>query len=266
MNTEPQASFHSLVLKTREGVSFSIPLAGVATRLFAALIDQAVISVILIAVGAVTALLGLISTDMVGALLLLAHFLCTTGYSILLEWLWNGQTVGKRVLKIQVMDDGGMKVSFPQIAIRNLMKVVDMLPVFFALGGISFFLSKLNKRLGDIAANTVVVNISIPEIPDYGNVAAEKFNSLQTQKHMAAQLRYKGNNKIAYLALDALMRRDDFNPEGRLQVFGEIAAYYRNLVDFSEDAQRTLSDEILVRNIVEIIFKAPDTKPVKQIF
>lgn len=78
-------------------------------------------------------------------------------YPIAFEALWNGQTPGKRFLKLAVVHDDGTPVGWGPAMIRNLVRVVDILPGCYLLGLLTTFLNKDFKRLGDLAARTVVV-------------------------------------------------------------------------------------------------------------
>jgi len=264
MYTGNQEYRQVLNLKTPEGVNFSLPLAGVFTRLLAVIIDQAVITVGIIMISSIAAIVGAFSADIAIAFIILMQFLIATSYGILIEWYWNGQTVGKRILKIQVIDESGMHITFAQIAIRNLLRIIDLLPAFYCIGAIFFICSRRNKRLGDIAANTVVVYIAQPELPDFDQIAPEKFNSLRSRMHLVARLRNKVNNKVAHLALNALLRRNAFTPEARIQVFAELADYFNSLTPVTTEDTQNISDEQLIRNIVEILFRT-DTQNQKVI-
>ncbi|MBM3449874.1 MAG: RDD family protein [Armatimonadetes bacterium] len=74
------------------------------------------------------------------------------------EAIWNGQTPGKRVVGIRVVRIDGRPIGFGQAATRNLVRVLDALPVYYAIGVLVMFLNKSQRRLGDLAAGTVVVH------------------------------------------------------------------------------------------------------------
>ena len=264
MYTGSREHIQTLDLRTREGITFSLPLAGIASRLFAAIIDQAVITACIIIVSSVAAFTGFLNIDFAIAFIILMQFLISTGYGILIEWRWNGQTIGKRALKIQVIDEKGMQVTFAQITIRNLLRTVDIMPVFYFVGGVCFALSRKNKRLGDIAANTVVISIAQPVLPDIEHVFPEKFNSLRSSKHLIAQLHNKVDNRLAYLSLDALLRRNEFTPQARIRVFQELADLYKSLITIPSEELQNLSDEHFLRDIIEILFKSETAQTVQR--
>ena len=91
------------------------------------------------------------------ALLVLSGFLVLFGYYVLFELLMRGQTPGKRAMKVRVIRDDGTPASAMDIVVRNLVRVVDALPSGYAIGGVLMFFHPMHKRLGDIAAGTIVV-------------------------------------------------------------------------------------------------------------
>lgn len=101
-----------------------------------------------------------------GAAMVLYTSIVTFGYHILFETIWNGQTPGKRWMKLRVRKDGGYGIGFTDSVIRNLVRIVDFLPYLYGLGGLVLLFSKQGKRLGDFAAGTVVVKERSARMPD----------------------------------------------------------------------------------------------------
>src|SRR5262249_57728043 len=106
--------------------------------------------------------------------------------SDLCEWYWRGQTVGKRMLRLRVVDRQGLRLQPSQIITRNLLRFVDGLPAFYMLGGLTSLLNRQGQRLGDIAANTVVVRTAGLRPPDLDQISKGPFNSLSQYPHLAA--------------------------------------------------------------------------------
>jgi hypothetical protein len=171
------------------------------------------------------------------------------------EWCWRGQTVGKRLFHLRVMDAQGLRVQFSQIAIRNLLRAVDMLPLFYLLGGVVAWFSPKTQRLGDLAASTVVIRTPKIEQPDLEQIAAGKFNSLRQHPHLEARLRQKISPVEARLALQALLRRDEFEPVSRAELFARLGGHFRALVEFPPEAVEGITDEQYLRNVVDVIFR-----------
>ena len=73
---------------------------------------------------------------------MVVYFVISVAYAIVLEWRWRGQTIGKRLLGLRVMDVHGLRLQLPQIALRNLLRLVDMLPLFYLVGGLACVFSR----------------------------------------------------------------------------------------------------------------------------
>jgi uncharacterized RDD family membrane protein YckC len=243
-----------LTIRTPEGIAFSLLLAGPIHRFMASAIDLGCMLVLSGAIMSIIRILGIALPDIAIAIGIAGSFLIMLGYGIVLEWFWHGQTLGKRLMNLRVMDVHGLKLNFSQVAIRNLLRTVDSLPVYYMAGGICCILSPKRQRLGDIAANTVVVRTPKFVQPDISEALADKYNSFLAYPHLAARLRQRTSPEEADLALQALLRRDGLEADARVRLFGELASHFRAIVPFPEDASGWLSDEQYVRNVVEILF------------
>ena len=246
-------------IQTPEGITFALRLAGPMTRFLAWFIDLAIIAVLMNIVGITVLLLNIISPDVANAFAILMYFILSIGYSIAFEWLWNGQTMGKRILRLRVMDVQGLHLRFNQIVIRNLLRFVDSLPATYLIGGTACFLSGKSQRLGDMAANTIVVwNPKIPE-PDLTQSLSDKYNSFRDYPHLIARLRQDISHIEAEIALQAILRRDELSPLGRVELFGDIAAHLKTRTAFPQQAFDGLSDEQYTRNIVDVLYNTNST-------
>ncbi|HMK50460.1 MAG TPA: RDD family protein, partial [Thermodesulfovibrionales bacterium] len=168
---------NTFTILTPEGIRFSLLLAGPVTRFLAWSVDFAVISAATGMIGVFLGLLRIISSDLAGAVTAIAFFSISIGYGIATEWFWKGQTLGKRLLNLRVMDVQGLRLHFSQIMIRNLLRFVDGLPVLYLVGGLACLLSAKDQRLGDIAANTIVIRNPKISDPDLSQLLAGKYNS-----------------------------------------------------------------------------------------
>ena len=152
------------------------------------------------------------------------------------------------------MDDHALRLEFSQIGVRNLLRFVDALPLFYLVGGASCFFSRYSQRLGDFAANTIVVRDLKPSQPDLNQLLGGRYNSMLEHRHLAARLRHHVPPAAATIALDAMLRRESFEPRARVELFAELAAYFKSLVEFPPEATEQLSDEQYVRNVAEILY------------
>ena len=139
-------------VQTPEGIDLHLPVAGLVPRALAWLIDALIRSGIYI----VLAVVLRFGKTGVGVFLL-ATFIIEWFYPVLFEVLRGGQTPGKRAYAMAVINDDGTPVRWSGSLIRNLLRVADFLPVLYGFGIISILLNRDFKRLGDLAAGTLVV-------------------------------------------------------------------------------------------------------------
>lgn len=163
-------------IDTPENVTFGYEVAGIGSRFIGALID----SVLLVVVLGLLNILVLVIVELVGgvesiatiffdtndlnwvvglvlAFYALLNFVLLWGYYVIFEWLWNGQTPGKRVAKVRVVRMDGNPAGFLEIIVRNLVRMIDFLPSGYGVGLIVMFFNQRARRLGDYAAGTLVV-------------------------------------------------------------------------------------------------------------
>jgi hypothetical protein len=149
-----------------------------------------------------------------------------------------------------------MRLQFDQILTRNLLRAVDMLPAFYFVGGVACWLNSKCQRLGDLAANTIVVRIPVVAEPDLDQLLAGKFNSLRPYPHLVARLRQRVSPADASTALQALIRRDQFEPTARVDLFRELAEHFRLKVEFPKEATDGIADEQYIRNVVDVLYRS----------
>jgi uncharacterized RDD family membrane protein YckC len=143
-----------VAIATPEGVELEVELGGLGSRFLAQLIDWLLT---LLVIAALAIVLYGIGGGVATAVFLVLSFLVWFGYDVLFEVLANGRTPGKRLCGLRVVRAGGQPIGFVASSVRNLLRLVDG-PLTLYLGGIlSVVLSKRNQRLGDMAADTLVV-------------------------------------------------------------------------------------------------------------
>ncbi|MDQ3772155.1 MAG: RDD family protein [Actinomycetota bacterium] len=174
----------SVSISTPEGVAIDMILAGLGSRFVAGLVDALIKGVIL---GTLFLATNVLAGEGFGggvlvALLLALSFLINFGYDVLFEVLSSGRTPGKRMIGIRVVSESGQPVGFVASAIRNLMRLVDMLPVGYVVGSVAVLANARNQRLGDLAAGTLVVRErrSQHEMPWGPAPTSVPFHELQT--------------------------------------------------------------------------------------
>jgi uncharacterized RDD family membrane protein YckC len=246
---------NTLRVHTPEGITFSLLLASPLTRLLACVVDLGVIMALMIVFRYLTSVLGFVSADLAMAVQLAGYFVISIGYGVFAEWYWRGQTIGKRLLRLRVVDAQGLKLTFSQVALRNLLRSIDLLPAFYAVGGVICLLTRHSQRLGDIAAGTIVVRHPLVSAPDLDQLAVDKWNSLRDHPHLAARLRQRVSPRTASLTVEAIMRRRDLDPAERVALFRELACYFKEVTPFPPEATEGLSDEQYVRNVADVLFR-----------
>ena len=243
-----------LQVRTPEGILFSFLLASPITRFLAVSIDLACIITIASSMRIAVGFLGAVNPDAATAFQIITYFGISVAYGIVMEWYWRGQTVGKRLLRLRVLDERGLKLEFSQVVIRNLLRCIDLLPVFYAVGGLVCLFTRHAQRLGDIAANTIVIRNPPVLEPDLDQLRPDKWNSLRSHPHLSARLRQSVTPSTAALVVDAILRRQEFGPAERLDLFHELAEYFKKLVPYPADTTEGMTDEQYVRNVADGIF------------
>jgi uncharacterized RDD family membrane protein YckC len=247
---------NTLHIKTPEGITFALLLAGPVARFLAWIIDLACILVIMVPVNMGIQLIAIISSDFALAAGIISYFLISIGYAILCEWHYKGQTVGKRLMSVRVMDIQGLRLQFSQIVIRNLLRFIDSFPVCYLVGGLSCLLSPKSQRLGDLAANTIVIREPKILRPDLEQILSHKYNSLRDYPHLVARLRQRTSPQEANIALQALLRRDELDPPSRVELFAQIADHFKKIVAFPQEAIDGITEEQFVRNVVDALMQS----------
>jgi uncharacterized RDD family membrane protein YckC len=150
-----------LVIATPERVSFQYQVAGLGTRAIAQILDLLILAGVLIGITFAAIAVGQAGSATVAFLLgVIGGFVVVFGYFWTCESFWSGQTIGKKVFRLRAVGDRGEPMTFFQAGIRNVVRIVDFLPYAYGVGLVVLFINGKGKRLGDLAAGTVVVKDS----------------------------------------------------------------------------------------------------------
>jgi uncharacterized RDD family membrane protein YckC len=253
MNAPP---VYQLRIQTPEGVSFSMQLAGPFVRFLAWIVDAFCIVLAMKTFQLLLFAASFAGEDFTMAMRTYLYFVVSIGYGIAMEWAWRGQTVGKRLLRLRVMDAEGLRLGFSQIVVRNLLRAVDNLPVFYMVGGLACYFSTRAQRLGDLVAGTVVVRHLKLNEPALDRIAPDKFNSLLAYPHLAARLRQSVTPAEAALLVQSLVRRDRLDAGARLELYADLAEYFKAKVVFPQEAIDGISDEHYLKNVVAVVYRS----------
>lgn len=224
-------SFEQTVdVETPELVVLTYSIAGVGSRVLAAITDLVICFALLFALLVASAGLavfagprvafGGISESWFLAILILAQFALIWGYYVLFEGLMDGQTPGKRIHRLRVVRDGGYSVTFGVSAVRNLVRVLDMQPGLLYLIGLgSLLVTRRGRRLGDLAAGTIVVREEVRTLP-----AAPPVPARETAVAAALQTLLSEDE---YLVLDRFVERwAALEPPRRAALATQLAARF----------------------------------------
>lgn len=226
-------------VETPERIAFSFEIAGIGSRGLAAIVDGLVLFLLLTFLsGALLMLLrgplGAASRAWGATLLGLAIYAVVWGYFVYFETRWHGQTPGKRLLGLRVVQDSGVGIGFLEAAIRNVLRVVDFMPAFFSVGLLCMFFNRRAKRLGDFAAGTIVIKEKQYHLRHF---TANDDTIVQRRKGRVdrrAELAALSPHETELLAL-FLDRRKAFAPEVRTRLARALTAPFLRAAGVPEE-------------------------------
>ena len=243
-----------LEVETPDHVVLRYDLAGAGNRGFAAVVDFLIASVIAFTANMVLTWLGVFneaSFFLLGGLTLIITLVLIWAYFILLEWLWNGQTIGKRAYRLRVINEDGSPAQFTAVLIRNLLRLVDFLPAFYGLGVLVIVLSPKSQRLGDLAAGTYVVRAPRPAVDWF---------SLRTVTPLGAGVSAETRRmpgEAQRLVREFVAREAQLAPAERVRIAAVIAAKLRT---YTVDDFASLGDVELIHAIARSLRATAETR------
>ena len=261
MRGQPVELRDQLSIETPELVSIDLSLAGIGSRCLAVLIDYLIqgatiwIGFLLFAL-LISGTAGSASAAHVNsptaykwglAIGIAIPFLLHWGYFTLFEAFWNGQTPGKRLMKLRVIQQSGRALGLFESMSRNLIRFIDMLPVFYFVGALCVFVNRRQQRLGDMAAGTLVVHstpVDTPFIPAGGRTFTAA--SFERPVEEAPSLISSG------LQLDAVSRLDHED----LQMIDNFLA---RRLDLPLDVRAKLAQKLANRMASKMLQEPPAT-------
>ena len=231
-----------LTIDTPEGVPLELTLAGVGSRFSSALVDYLIQFVILVALAILLSVIGLhpfSGATFASAMWVLILFVVFWGYDIAFEVLNSGRTPGKRLNGLRVVRESGAPVNFTTSAVRNVLRIIDILPPPTYLVGITAILAtSRNQRVGDLVAGTLVVRErrTLPQ---------------ETRISPSVQVPAWDTSAIGQDELDAVVaflgRRGELPAGARLQLAGELAGRLRPKVGGLAERE---GDEMFLERLV----------------
>jgi uncharacterized RDD family membrane protein YckC len=221
----------TITVSTPDHIELEFQLAGIGSRFAAVALDhiiQFAFWLLLMFASTLLSADGFVEFD---ALLTVVVFLLIFAYFLFFEWLWGGQTPGKKITGLRVMYEDGRPVDFAGSAIRNILRLADVLPVVYGLGLTAMFISPKLQRLGDMAASTIVVierpirrNAAVAERPTIGVGPPTGFGLTRDDREAAirflerrAELEHQLRRELAIKISRRIAERAHIDVESALQ-------------------------------------------------
>jgi uncharacterized RDD family membrane protein YckC len=215
-------------LTTPERVVVEHDIAAVGSRAVAQLLDVLVMAGILTTVfGVFVNGLALLPQWLFVPILIVAAAVGPFAYFILFEWL-EGATPGKLALKIKVVTDQGTPIGLRESAVRNVLRVVDILPFFYVLGGTVAMCSTRSQRLGDVAAGPGAVRA---EPRPRGRTQAQRGTGSFVEQVERAAPAPVAPPETAAVVRQFLQRRDQLGADTRVELAGMLAERLETSID-----------------------------------
>jgi len=233
-------------IETPEKIIFSYNISSTGTRIASYTIDFVIQIIIIFLLGLMLVSLQLTSftipgsgfmqemSGLVVAFAFLLYFLLQWGYFILFEAITDGQSPGKKLMKIRVIKTNGEPLDLSTIILRNLLRAVDAFPVYYLLGGIVSIFDSKSRRIGDIVSDTVVVSemtFNLKE-PDSFTVFISGNN-----KKSIGLLHNKLNEKELYILRRFLNEKNQLNQQKQAEIAFMLAEKIKKRLHLQEDIE-----------------------------
>lgn len=241
-----------LSITTPEHVQIALEPAGAGSRCLALIIDATLV----LAIGSFISGLAmkLLPRGAAHAIFLTVQFVLTFGWHVWFETKRQGRTPGKRMMRLRVIDARGLPVSLFQSLVRNIMRVVDSIPIFYGVAAATTMLNRSRRRLGDLVADTVVVRDASPLVWEGHAAVHGRDNSLRVPRVQRA-IRHRISLEEREFLVALVVRAPKLSPAARYDLMEEVAAVYRRRLGL-EDVQ--ISGENFVRDLVAVLFERDD--------
>jgi uncharacterized RDD family membrane protein YckC len=228
------------VVRTPEYVEFEYLLAGTGSRFLAWLLDSIIGIALSVGAGVALTAFSFVAGGFGFALQFIVSFLINWGYFVFFECYTGGQTPGKKALRLRVLQDTGVRIAFYQSALRNLLRLADLLPLAYLVGGVLSAFTRDGKRLGDLAAGTIVV--CEPRRRVLGDIARPQGDLIADRRLLDRVRRASVDERELFVS--ACLRREELAMSARLSLFPALAKYASGR--YSLEKPPHLSDEKFV--------------------
>jgi uncharacterized RDD family membrane protein YckC len=218
-----------VTIATPEGVPLDLVVAGLGSRFIATMLDVAIELAAIFAIYLVFD--STTHNGFADAAFSILLFLVLFGYDVCFEVANSGRTIGKMAAGLRVVKHDGRGVDFVTSAVRNILRLVDFLPLFYAVGAVSIVATRDHQRVGDIAAGTIVVRErrnapTIRHMPVY--------STLPDRSYLTWDVSAVSPEEVATVRR-FLERRFSLTPAARAQLGWELASRLRPRVTGAPD-------------------------------
>lgn len=243
----------SRLILTPEHVEVRLQPAGMGRRFVALTLDLFISIAMMALLG--SALGAVLPAALAVPLFITGSFVIGWGYHVYFESRHDGRSPGKRVLGLRVVDGRGLPLGVGQCFVRNVVRVLDSAPLLYGLGALFALLDAHGRRLGDLAADTMVVTEGRTEEPDATALLAPEYNSLRTPRVLRLLRRRVGLEEREFLA--ALARRAPFlEDRARYALMEDAGRWFRERLELRD---LTLSGEQVVNGLAAALFAGEAT-------
>jgi uncharacterized RDD family membrane protein YckC len=242
---------------TPEHVPIVLVPAGVGSRFLALIVDFILLTALIAVLAAVLQLA--LPRGIGAAVVTTLGFALTWGYHVYFETRRQGRTPGKRAAGLRVVDGRGLPITVEQSLLRNIVRALDFLPIFYGVGGLCALLDRDRRRLGDILADTLVVrDRAAASARAEASARATRLAAPQRPNALAdpgtlRRIRHRLTLEERELLLDLCLRADRLGARARYDLMEEVGAHYRRKLEID---QPHLSAENLVRDLTALAFGA----------
>lgn len=239
------------LILTPEHVQIALAPAGLGSRFLALVVDS---SLLMASGGFAAVLASTLLPAPIGPIAgAAAAFVIVWGYHVYFEVRHQGRSPGKALVGIRVVDGRGLPIGLEQSFVRNVVRALDFAPLGYGLGALAAQLDAEGRRLGDVAADTLVIREGRSFEYDRRGPRSLEFNSLKTPRVLRLLRRRVGLEEREFLAA-LCMRAEGLEARARFDLMEEVALHYRRKLEIDDPR---LSGENLVRGLTAILFSRP---------
>jgi uncharacterized RDD family membrane protein YckC len=232
---------------TPEHVEVRLTPAGLGRRFVAVLVDS--VSAAAVAATVTLPFRAVLPPGVGEALFLTASFVTGWGWHVFFEAYRQGRTPGKQLLGLRVVDGRGLPLSLEQALVRNVVRALDFAPLFYGLGALACQWDSRRRRLGDIAADTIVIREGRVLGGFAEGARSPEWNSLRTPRVLRL-VRRRVSVEEAELLLDLSLRAPELQDQARYDLMEDVARHYRQKLELGD---LPISGPALVRGLAALV-------------